>query len=77
MGRIGISEYPIYAGTFVESGSEIETEIAQKKQTEQDILMEFEEKVVEVIDVCKNVKSIFGAKMKKTENEAREDEENE
>jgi hypothetical protein len=59
-------EYETEAGPLTESGSETETEIAQGNDTEGNILMEFAEKVVGVMDMHQDVKSILGAKKKKT-----------
>jgi hypothetical protein len=57
-------EYETETESCMESGSQTETELALDNETGGDILMDFAEKVVEVMDMCKDVKSILGAKQK-------------
>jgi hypothetical protein len=66
------TEYETEAMPFMESGPETETEIAQDNETEGDILMEFAEKVVGVMDMIQDVKSILSEKKKKTKTGTRQ-----
>lgn len=56
----------------MEPESETETENNQDNHIEENILMEFAGRVMEVIDMHKDVKTILGAKMTKTRNRSKQ-----